>query len=58
MGLSRDELALRAELSGEYVRRLELGLHTPTLEIARRLADALQTTVDVLWPPLPAAGNE
>jgi len=59
LGLSRDELALKADVSGEYIRRLEMGLHEPTLPMARAIASALDSTVDSLWPAadLPAAAN-
>lgn len=50
-GLRREDLAARAGISYDYVRRLETDdPPTPGLDIARRVAEALGTTVDKLFP--------
>ena len=43
--LSRQELAERAHISREYVRKLEAGLQDPTVGILQRLAKALSVPV-------------
>lgn len=57
-GLRREDLASRALISYEYVRRLEReGDDTPepTLPVARRIADALGSTLDDVFPQQEAA---
>jgi transcriptional regulator with XRE-family HTH domain len=46
--LSRQELAERARISREYVRKLEAGLQDPTLGTLQRLAKALGVAVTEL----------
>jgi putative transcriptional regulator len=56
-GWTQAELADAAGLRQVQVSRLERGLRTPRLETARKLADALDTSVDRLFPsdgPTPA----
>jgi transcriptional regulator with XRE-family HTH domain len=54
-GLSRAELARVARISVQYVWLLEnADPPTPGLSIARRLAEALEVTVDDLWPAASA----
>ncbi len=43
--MSRAELAERAGITREYVRRLEAGLQDPTLGTLQKIAKALKTTV-------------
>ncbi len=52
-GLRREDVASRAGVSYETVRKLEADMHTPGLEMARRIAAALDATVDELWPSEP-----
>jgi len=47
-GLSRAELADRADVSREYVRKLEAGLYDPTVGTLERLAKALGVQVTEL----------
>jgi transcriptional regulator with XRE-family HTH domain len=49
-GYTQKELATRAGLSASYLATLERGDNEPTLPKARRLAAALDVTVDELWP--------
>jgi transcriptional regulator with XRE-family HTH domain len=50
-GLRREDVASRAGVSYEYVRKLESEEPpVPGLAIARRIADVLSATVDDLWP--------
>jgi transcriptional regulator with XRE-family HTH domain len=48
--LTQQKLAELAEMSISHVQRLEDGEHAPTLPLARRIAAALETSVDELWP--------
>ncbi len=50
LGLRPEIIAGKADISLVYYRRLEAGLSKPTLPVARRVAAALESTVDVLWP--------
>jgi transcriptional regulator with XRE-family HTH domain len=43
--LSRQQLAERAGLSREYVRRLEAGEYDPTVGMLQKLAKALKVTL-------------
>ena len=55
-GWSREFLALRAEVSRQYVRLVEGGhIRHVRLDTARRLAAALEVALDDLFP---ANGNE
>jgi transcriptional regulator with XRE-family HTH domain len=47
-GLSQEELAKRAHLQGTAVSHFETGTRKPSFDNLRRLADALETTVDYL----------
>ena len=54
-GLRREDVAARAGISYDYVRKLEAEGGLPGLAIARRVADALGVTVDEAFPdPAPA----
>ena len=55
VGLTQRELAEQAEIADKYVSRLELGIATPSIEIARRLAEALDSNIDDLIGTRPAA---
>lgn len=55
LGWRPEVVAGRADISLVYYRRLEAGLSQPTLPIARRVAEALGSTVDALWPPAAGA---
>ena len=54
--LTQRSLALAAGISESYLGVLERGESTPTLRIARRLAEVLGTTLDALWPASVAPG--
>lgn len=53
--LSLTELAQRTGLSRTTIHLLERGHQHPSLVTAQRLARALETTVDVLFPDTDAA---
>lgn len=58
LGLRQEAVAGAAEISLTYYRTLEDGKSVPTLGIARRVAAALDSSIDELWPeadPEPAA---
>ena len=44
-GLSQEDLAEEAGLHRTYISLLERGLRTPTIEVVRQLAEALDTTM-------------
>ena len=47
-GMSQQKLAQRAGLSREYVARLEIGHHNPSLSTLQKLARALRVPVTAL----------
>ena len=49
-GLSQVQLAARIEMNPSYLARMERGEMRPRLDTARRIAAALSTHVDDLWP--------
>jgi putative transcriptional regulator len=49
-GVRREKIAADAGISVQYLWALERGKHQPSLDVARRLAAALNTTVDQLFP--------
>jgi transcriptional regulator with XRE-family HTH domain len=51
-GLSQEALAGQAGLHRTYIGLLERGLRTPTIEVVRRLAKALDTTMTDLMAEL------
>jgi transcriptional regulator with XRE-family HTH domain len=44
-GLSQEKLAEKAALHPTYISMVERGARNPTLDVAARIADALQTTL-------------
>lgn len=53
-GLTQADVAERLELSGEFYGRLERGTSMPSVQTLVRLAEALETTPDVLLGFSPA----
>lgn len=51
LGLRRERVAADADMTVQHLRLLERGMHRPSLDLSRRLAHALGTTVDDLFPP-------
>lgn len=52
MGLSQEELAQRCGVSRQTVNAIENNRYDPTLALAFRLAQVLETTVDSLFSPI------
>ena len=48
--LTQKQLAARAKLAEKYLSRVELGLATPSVHVAWRLARALDCNVELLLP--------
>lgn len=48
-GWSQEEIAWRAQLSRQYVSRLELGECSPTLDTVVAICEALGITLDVMF---------
>ena len=58
LGISQEALARAADCSTSYVVKLEADdPPSPTVPMAQRIALALDTTVDAIWPPQDAAGG-
>jgi len=51
LGLKPVQVAAAADISLQQVINLEAGKNTPGLDTARRLAAALDTTIEALFPP-------
>ncbi len=49
-GLTQRELAEAARIADKYLSRIELGLATPSVFVASRLARALGVSVDTFLP--------
>lgn len=47
-GMSQDALAKKADITREYVNKLEAGRYDPTVSVVQRLAKALKVTVGEL----------
>ena len=56
-GFSQDELAKRAGLQATAVSHFETGTRKPSFDNLRRLADALETTVDYLMGRTEVVGG-
>ena len=50
-GLSQEELASRCGVSRQTINAIENNKYDPTLALAFRLSEALETTVDALFSP-------
>jgi len=44
-GMSQDALAKKADITREYVNKLEAGRYDPTVSVVQRLAKALKVSV-------------
>ena len=51
LGLSQDALAKRCGVSRQTINAIENNKYDPTLALAFRLSEALETTVDALFSP-------
>ena len=49
-GFTQRELAEAASIADKYLSRIELGLATPSVYVASRLAKALGVSLDALLP--------
>lgn len=49
LGFTQEELAKRAQISRAYLTNLESGKYTPSLEVAKRLSEILNKSVDELF---------
>ena len=57
MGISQEELAKRCGVSRQTVNAIENNKYDPTLVLAFRLAEVLETTVDTLFRPPQIPGG-
>jgi putative transcriptional regulator len=57
-GLRQQDLAAQADLSQSTVSELERSKYAPSLLVARRLEQVLETPLDVLWPPESTAASD
>ena len=51
LGLSQEELAKACGVSRQTINAIENNKYDPTLALAFRLSEALETTVDALFSP-------
>ena len=51
LGLSQEALAKRGGVSRQTINAIENNKYDPTLALAFRLSEALETTVDALFSP-------
>ncbi|SFU70016.1 helix-turn-helix transcriptional regulator [Alicyclobacillus macrosporangiidus] len=58
LNLTQEELARKANISRAYLANIEAGRRTSTIHVAKRIADALQSTVDYLFTDSVPKGNE
>lgn len=49
-GLRREDVASAAGVSAQTIYSMETGRTIPSVEIARRVAEALQSSLDELFP--------
>jgi transcriptional regulator with XRE-family HTH domain len=56
-GLTQRELAEAARIADKYLSRIELGMATPSVYVASRLARALGVSVDGLVASAPKAAD-
>jgi DNA-binding XRE family transcriptional regulator len=47
--LTHDEVALKAEISRPYYTNIEAGRKEPSLKVVRKIAAALDTTVETIF---------
>lgn len=59
-GISPEEASLRLEgnPSPSYIRRLEKGEHSPTIEALAQLCEAYGTTLEKFFTSLPAMNDD
>ena len=50
-GISQEDLARRCGVSRQTINAIENNKYDPTLALAFRLSEALETTVDALFSP-------
>ena len=50
-GLSQEELSERVEINATHLSRLETGKYQPSIDVLKRLADALEVSTDYLLSP-------
>lgn len=48
-GLTQEQLALKAEISRAYLSNIEKGKHTPSLEVAKKISDALKKSIEDIF---------
>lgn len=47
--LTHDSVASKAEISRAYYTNIEAGRKDPSMKVMKRIADALETTVDAIF---------
>lgn len=47
--LTHDSVAIKADISRAYYTNIEAGRKDPSMKVMKRIADALETTVDALF---------
>jgi DNA-binding XRE family transcriptional regulator len=49
LGLTHDEVAVKAHISRPYYTNIEAGRKDPSMKVMKRIADALNGTIDQLF---------
>lgn len=49
LNLTHDEVAKRANISRCYYTNIEAGRRSPSMKVAKRIANALESTVDAIF---------
>lgn len=52
-GMTQEQFALFCDISRAYYERIERGEHSTTLDICRKISDALGITISELFADLP-----
>lgn len=49
LNLTQDEVSKKASISRAFYANIEAGRKNPSMKVAKRIADALRTTVDAIF---------
>jgi putative transcriptional regulator len=49
VGLTQEQLATNINISRAYLSNIEKGKHTPSLEVAKKISDELNSTIEDIF---------
>lgn len=55
--LTQEEVADQAKIARSYYTNIENGIKTPSMNVAKRIADVLNTSVDIFFSITVPKGN-